>query len=55
MSRIVLVAVALTAAAPLALPVHPAAAATAYYVGPSGSDAVGTCGSAYDLTGPCPV
>ncbi|MFD4649185.1 hypothetical protein ACWGNN_20335 [Streptomyces sp. NPDC055817] len=54
MSRIVLVA-ALTAVAPLALPVHPAAAATAYYVGPSGSDAVGTCGSAYDLTGPCPV
>ncbi|MFA3839866.1 hypothetical protein [Streptomyces aureus] len=53
MSRIVLVA-ALPAAAPLALPAHPAAAATAYYVGPSGSDAVGTCGSAYDPTGPCP-
>ncbi|MFE6151030.1 hypothetical protein [Streptomyces sp. NPDC057889] len=52
MSRIVLVAT-LTAAAPLALPAHPAAATTAYYVGPSGNDAVGTCGSAYDPAGPC--
>ncbi|WP_406517102.1 DUF1565 domain-containing protein [Streptomyces sp. NBC_00134] len=45
-ARTVLVA-ALTAAAPLALPAHPAAAASAYYVGPSGSDAnAGTSASA---------